>query len=99
MLSRMELRTTDSILYVYILSRRVFVLRMIPVCFYFACLRFQVTILCEKISRESMRNIADALRTNDRVTKLLLGGRELGADDAEALGWMLEASPSLQQLT
>lgn len=46
-----------------------------------------------------MRNIADALKTNDRVAKLLLGGQELGTDAAEALGRVLEVNLSLQQLT
>lgn len=59
----------------------------------------QLTILCESISQESMESIAEALKSNDRVVKLLLGGRELRKDAAVALGGVLEATLSLQQLT
>lgn len=59
----------------------------------------QVAILCEKISPDSMQSLAEALSTNDRVSKLLLGGRELQAGAAEELGGVLKATSGLQQLT
>lgn len=46
-----------------------------------------------------MQSIADALKTNSTVVKILLGGRELRREAAEALGGVLEATPCLQQLT
>lgn len=59
----------------------------------------QLTILCENISQESIQSISEALKSNDRVVKVFLGGRELRREAAVALGGMLEVTPSLQQLT
>lgn len=46
-----------------------------------------------------MQSLAQALSINDRVTKLLLGGQELQAGAARALGEVLKATSALQQLT
>ena len=58
-----------------------------------------MTLLCEKISYDSMERLAEALYTNRTVIKLLLGGRELQEDAACALGGVLKATSALRQLT
>lgn len=58
-----------------------------------------MTLLCEKISQESMKQLAEALYTNRTVIKLLLGGRELQEDAARALGRVLKQTSALRQLT
>lgn len=59
----------------------------------------QVTLLCEGLSEESVQSLGDALSINNTVTKLLLGGRELQENAADALGRALKATSSLQSLT
>ncbi|CAM9625878.1 unnamed protein product, partial [Choristocarpus tenellus] len=49
----------------------------------------EVNILCEKVSKESMYSISLALQSNNRVRKLLLGGKELEVEAAQGLGSML----------
>lgn len=46
-----------------------------------------------------MRRLAEGLSVNGTVAKLLLGGQELREDAASALGGVLKATSSLQQLT
>lgn len=61
--------------------------------------RRQVTVLCEKLSNNSVRSLAEALETNTTVTKVLLGGEELQDHAAGALGRALKVTSSLQHLT
>lgn len=46
-----------------------------------------------------MESLVEALKTNNVVDKLLLGGRELGEGAASALGGVLKATSALAQLT
>lgn len=58
-----------------------------------------MTLLCEKISADSIEQVAEALAVNRTVTKLFLGGRELQQDAARALGEVLRVTSALRQLT
>ncbi|CAM9272607.1 unnamed protein product [Discosporangium mesarthrocarpum] len=59
----------------------------------------EVCILCEGTTPQSIDAVAQALRENDNVRKVLLGGRELGEEAALSLGGVLQVTRSLEELT